>query len=60
MIFFNAFQIVCLFAAGPLIISYLKDAAFYAHSVAFWIALIAYIWGFGVMTFITADALDGK
>lgn len=47
---FNAFQLVCLFAAGPFGIDYLYHGPFAYAMVAFWVALVAYLVLFGVVT----------
>ena len=60
LIHFNAFQLVLLFAAGPFVITYVKDAEFYAHGVLFWVLIVGYIIGFGSITSCVADRLDQK
>lgn len=57
MFMFNAFQLVLLFAAGPFLITYVKDATFYAHSVLFWVLLVGYVIGFGALVTTVADDL---
>lgn len=58
MIFFNAFQLVMLFAAGPFLITYVKDASFYAHNVLFWVLLVSYVVGFAAMIGTVAAQLE--
>jgi hypothetical protein len=58
MSIFNAFQLVLLFAVGPFIIEYVKDASFYAHAVLFWVLITAYVISFGAMVGAVARALD--
>jgi len=58
MAIFNAFQLVLLFAAGPFLITYVKDAVFYAHTVLFWVLIVGYIVGFGSMVNLVSDNLD--
>lgn len=58
MALFNAFQLVFLFAAGPFLITYVKDASFYAHNVLFWVMIAGYIIGFGGLTATVAENLD--
>jgi hypothetical protein len=58
MFIFNAFQLVLLFAAGPFLITYTKDAGFYAHGVLFWVLLVGYIIGFAAMTGVVAQSLE--
>lgn len=55
---FNAFQLVLLFAAGPFLITFTKDAVFYAHSVLFWVLLVGYIIGFAGMVGVVAEKLS--
>jgi len=54
---FNALQLVSLFAAGPFIITYVKDADFYAHTVLFWVAIACYVVGYFALTAVVADAV---
>lgn len=54
---FNAFQLVAFFAAGPFIIQWIHNADFYAHAVAFWVALVAYLYGFGALIFCVGEQL---
>lgn len=58
MIIFNAFQLVLLFAAGPLLITYVNGADFYAHTVLFWVLITSYIVGFFGMIAAVAHALE--
>ena len=46
---FNSFQIVSLFAAGPFLIEWVKNAVFYGHSALFWVLLVGYGIGFIAM-----------
>lgn len=54
---FNAFQLVCLFACGPFIIQYLHTASFVCATAAFWVAIVAYLLGFGALCISVADDL---
>jgi len=54
---FNAFQLICFFALSPLLIQYTHTAEFYAHNVAFWVLLIAYLWGFAGLVFCVGEQL---
>jgi hypothetical protein len=54
---FNAFQLVASFAAWPMLIQWLHSADFYAHNVAFWVALVAYVYGFGALIFCVGEQL---
>mgnify|MGYP001169989469 CR=1 FL=1 len=54
---FNAFQLMSLFAAAPFLITYAKDASFYAHGVLTWVLIGGYIVGFGALTALVADNL---
>lgn len=57
MAIFNAFQLMCAFAAAPFLITYVKGADFYAHMVLFWVLIVGYIVGFGALTVTVADDL---
>ncbi len=57
---FNALQLVCLFAAMPFIITFVKDAEFYAHSTLFWVLIAGYTVGFFGLVGIVADKMDRK
>lgn len=58
MIGFNAFQLVCLFAAAPFIIGWLMQGPFsYATPLGF-AACAAYVVGFFGMTASVADSLS--
>lgn len=54
---FNGFQLMLLFSASPWLITYVKDAPFYAHTVLFWVLIVGYIVGFGVLTGLVAENL---
>lgn len=54
---FNAFQLMLIFAVAPFLITYCKDATFYAHAVITWVLISAYLTGFGVLTALVADNL---
>lgn len=60
MFIFNAFQLVLLFAAGPFLITYVKDASFYAHNVLFWVLIVSYLWGFGAMVYVVSEKMEGR
>lgn len=57
MKYFNSFQLMSLFAAGPFMITYCKDAGFYGHNVLTWVFIAGYVVGFGAMTALVADNL---
>ncbi len=57
MRYFNAFQIMTLFAGGPFLVTYTHGADFYAHNVLFWVLLAGYIVGFGSLTTLVGDNL---
>lgn len=57
MFAFNAFQLVLLFACGPFLVTWTKDASFYGHVPLFWVLIVAYLCGFGSLTVTVADAL---
>lgn len=57
MRYFNAFQLMTLFAAGPFLISYVKDATFYASGVLVWVLIAGYVIGFGALTNLVGDNL---
>ena len=57
MRYFNAFQLMSLFAAGPFIIQYTHTAEFYAHQVMAWVLIAGYIVGFGSLTALVGDNL---
>lgn len=44
-----------LFAAAPFLITYTKDADFYAHLVLFWVLIAGYVVGFGALTTLVGD-----
>lgn len=50
MEYFNAFQLVSLFAAGPFLITYVHQNDFYAHNVLMWVLIAGYVVGFGSLT----------
>lgn len=58
MRYFNAFQLMLLFAAMPFLITYVKDANFYAHLVLFWVLIVAYVVGFGSLVQLVGDNID--
>ncbi len=55
---FNAFQLTTLFAAAPFGIEWVKTAAFYGHSVLFWVLIVAYVIGFFGMCVAVYSAVD--
>lgn len=55
MAYFNGFQLVLGFSAAPFLITYVKDATFYAHSVLFWVLIVAYIVGFAAFVGLIGD-----
>jgi hypothetical protein len=57
MALFNGLQMVLLFAAGPFLITYVKDASFYAHTPLFWVLVVGYLIGFGGLTVLVAENL---
>lgn len=57
MRYFNAFQLMMLFAAAPFLITYTKDASFYAHGTLFWVLLAGYVFGFAALTGLVGDNL---
>ncbi len=58
MKYFNAFQLVLLFAAMPFIITWLgKDAEFYGHDILKWVCCGVYLYGFGAMVWLVVDNL---
>jgi hypothetical protein len=60
MYIFNAFQLVLLFAAGPFLITYVKDADFYAHHVLFFALIFSYIGGFAAITLCVAGEMKNS
>lgn len=57
MRYFNAFQLLSLFAAGPFLIQYTHMADFYAHQVMMWVMTAGYIVGFAALTSLVGDHL---
>jgi hypothetical protein len=55
---FNAFQLVAMFAAAPVGIAWLEKAEFTGSSVAFWVAIVAYIVAFCCMVGSVWDSLE--
>lgn len=53
MLLFNAFQIVCLFAAMPFIVAWLRSATFSGAFAASWIAVVVYAVMFCLMVYNT-------
>lgn len=60
MTYFNAFQLVALFAAGPFLITYVKDAEFYAHTALFWLLVATYLVGFANLVAVVGEQLEKK
>jgi hypothetical protein len=58
MRYFNGFQLMTLFAAGPFLITYTHGADFYAHHVLMWVLMAGYIIGFGTLTALVGDNLE--
>lgn len=57
MRYFNAFQLLTLFAAGPFLIQYTHAADFYAHSVLSWVLVAGYIVGFASLVGLVGNHL---
>ncbi len=57
MRYFNAFQLMSLFSAGHVLITYTHAADFYAHNVLFWVLVAGYVVGFGSLTALLSDHL---
>lgn len=57
MKYFNAFQLMSLFSAGPFLITWTHAADFYAHNVLMWVLTAGYIVGFGALTALVGDNL---
>lgn len=57
MKFFNAFQLVSLFSAGPFLITYAHEGTFYAHDALSWVLIVGYLIGFGAMVGTVANDL---
>ena len=55
---FNAFQMVCCFAACPLLINWLHTAQFPGAGVAFWVALVSYMIGFVALIACVTDSIE--
>ena len=60
MVWFNAFQIVALFAALPFIIHWLSSASFWSAQAAFWVALVVYLIAFILHIAAVADLIEKK
>lgn len=58
MKYFNAFQLMGLFSAGPFLIQWVHTADFYAHNVLVWVLIAGYIVGFGSLTILVGENLD--
>ena len=52
---FNSVQIVLLFALMPFLMSWVLSATFYAHTVVFWIMVVAYVISFFSMVYAVYD-----
>lgn len=53
----NSFQLMLLFASMPFLITWTKDADFYAHTVLFWVLVVAYLISFGSLVALVAENL---
>lgn len=57
MRFFNAFQLMLLFAASPFLITYCESASFYAHTALMWVLIVGYIVGFAALVTLVGENL---
>lgn len=55
MRFFNAFQLVILFAALPFIVQWLRTAEFWGAQAFLWVGIVAYVVMFIFSIFAYAD-----
>ncbi len=57
---FNAVQLISLFASGPFLITFVRDATFYAHSFLFYVLVAGYIAGFALLVAMLAEKMMGR
>lgn len=54
---FNSIQLTVLFAIYPFVANWVKDAAFYGHTVLFWVLVVGYVFSFWGIAYAVHEAL---